>query len=98
MPESPPEPAADPDQPPTARRDLKAKTYKGLAVLTWLKIAAVVVAVVLLAIVFMQNTATVQTNILFMSVEMPRIVLLLITLAVGFVAGTLFAGWMKRRG
>jgi len=93
-------PDVEPDTspPPSAQRDLKAKQVKGLSLLTWLKVAAVVAAVVLLAIVFIQNTERVQTNILFMSVTMPRIVLLMITLAVGFVAGTLFAGWMKRRG
>jgi len=91
-----------PDHDPTSTKpsvedELKQKQVKGLTVLTWIKIAVVIGAVVVLGIVFAQNTEQVQTNILFLSVTMPRIVLLLITLAVGFALGVVFARWGRRR-
>ena len=47
------------------------------------------VALVLGAIVVFQNTETVQTRILFATVEMPRALLLALTLALGLVGGWL---------
>ncbi|RMH28313.1 MAG: DUF1049 domain-containing protein [Planctomycetota bacterium] len=54
-----------------------------------LKIAAVVLSLVIVAIVIFQNTEQVQTKILFMTIAMPRAVLLFITAALGFGAGLL---------
>lgn len=45
---------------------------------------------VLVVIVIFQNTESVQTKILFVSISMPRILLLFATLAVGFVLGAMF--------
>lgn len=49
----------------------------------WLSLAAAVVVL----IVILQNTARVETRILFMSVTMPRALLLAVMLAFGFVLG-----------
>lgn len=54
-----------------------------------LKVAAVVLSLVIVAIVIFQNTEQVQTKILFMTIAMPRAVLLFITAALGFGAGLL---------
>lgn len=52
----------------------------------WVALAAIV----LLVIVVLQNTAEVETKILFISVSMPRAVLLFVTALLGFVLGVLF--------
>ena len=49
-----------------------------------------IVAAVLLIIVILQNTAEVNTEILFFDVPMPHAVLLFTTAALGFVVGVLF--------
>jgi uncharacterized integral membrane protein len=41
----------------------------------------------LIAIIVLQNTQSVETKLLFMKVTMPRALLLLVTLLVGFVIG-----------
>jgi len=53
-------------------------------------IAMVVVAVVAI-IVVLQNTETVETEILFFTLKLPRAVLLLSTLVIGFLLGLLTA-------
>ncbi len=60
-----------------------------------LKAAAVVLSLVIVAVVIFQNTEQVQTKILFMTIAMPRAVLLFITAALGFGAGLLMG---LRRG
>ena len=62
----------------------------------WKLIAIVIIAVAAI-IVVAQNTQVVETRLLFMTVTMPRAILLLITLLVGFVLGMLAAGRMSRK-
>lgn len=59
---------------------------------------AIVVAILALlaVIVIFQNTESVQTRILFFSIDMPRALLLISTLIVGFVVG-IFTGIAKRK-
>ncbi len=63
------------------------------------KFKAVVLAVVglLVLIVIVQNTAAVETKLLFISVTMPRAVLLFGTLLIGFALGVLTAGRISRK-
>lgn len=49
-------------------------------------ILSMILAVIVL-IVLLQNTEQVSTSILFFKLELPRAILLLVTLLVGFVAG-----------
>ena len=49
----------------------------------------IAVAALLGIIIILQNTASVQTNILFMKVIMPRAVLLFVTLLLGVIIGAL---------
>lgn len=63
----------------------QAKPSKLKGVRLWLGIAA---ALVILVVIF-QNTAQVETRILFMSITMPLALLLATMLAFGFVLGVL---------
>ena len=51
------------------------------------KIVGGIILAVLALIVFFQNTAAAETKLLFATVTMPRSVLLLLTLVVGFILG-----------
>lgn len=55
------------------------------------KIILILVLVSALGIVFIQNRAPVKTHFLLITVEMPHILLLLLTMAGGFVLGLLVA-------
>lgn len=57
-------------------------------------IIAAVLAILVLIIIF-QNTETVETRILWITISMPRAVLLAITFALGALFGILFS--MRRR-
>lgn len=54
-----------------------------------LKLAAAVVGLILVIIIILQNMDSVTTRILFAEIIMPRAVLLIITLLIGFGAGAL---------
>lgn len=54
-----------------------------------IKVILALVLVVLTMIVVLQNTALVETRILFLTVEMPRAALLALTLVIGMLAGSL---------
>ncbi|GJM18529.1 MAG: hypothetical protein DHS20C14_07420 [Phycisphaeraceae bacterium] len=53
------------------------------------KLAGVVIALIVVLILILQNTAPVETRILFMTVTMPRALLLAVTALLGMVAGGL---------
>lgn len=58
---------------------------------------ATVVLAVLVVIVVLQNTETVETRLLFATVSMPRAVLLLTTVLIGFFMGVLTALLLMRQ-
>ncbi len=60
------------------------------------KIVAIVVISVLALVVSLQNTEAVETKLLFMSVTMPRVVLLVAVFLIGFVTGVLAMGYLSR--
>lgn len=62
------------------------------------KLILAIVLVVLTVIVVLQNTAPVETRILFMTLEMPRAALLALTLLIGMLAGCLLTLVAIRRG
>ncbi|MCF7975450.1 MAG: LapA family protein [Phycisphaerae bacterium] len=65
------------------------------------KVRIILVSLVLIGslIVILQNTQVVDTRLLFMTISMPRALLLIITFVAGFVTGTLFgSGFLKRSG
>lgn len=55
------------------------------------KLIAILVIAALLGIVVLQNTGTVETKFLFITVKMPQVLLLLITAGAGFCLGLLVA-------
>ena len=61
------------------------------------KLIAIIVISILAFIIFLQNTESVETKILFMKVAMPRAILLVSTFIVGFVAGTITTSMLLRK-
>ena len=61
-----------------------------------LKLYLALAATALLAIVIFQNTAVVETKVLFMTIAMPRAALLATTLLIGILLG-LTIGWKYSR-
>lgn len=53
------------------------------------KIAIVAIIVILVLVLILQNLTTVDTKLLFVTVSMPRAVLLLVVFGLGFVSGLL---------
>jgi len=61
------------------------------------KLIAILVLAVLLGIVVLQNTGTVETKFLLITVKMPQVLLLLITAGAGFCLGLLVAVVGKKK-
>ncbi len=61
------------------------------------KLIIVVIVSILALIIFLQNTESVQTKLLFMTVAMPRALLLISTFLIGFVAGIITASLLLRK-
>lgn len=53
------------------------------------KLIAVLILAILCLIIVLQNKAPVETKVLFITITMPRAVLLLTTTAIGFALGVL---------
>ena len=62
-----------------------------------IKIILITVVVSLSVVVALQNTQQVETKFLFTSITMPRVLLLLATLALGFIIGFITAGLLRRK-
>jgi uncharacterized integral membrane protein len=62
-----------------------------------LKVVGIAIIVLVVVIVVLQNTQTVETNLLFLTVTMPNAALLFGTLIVGFAIGVLTAGHIVSR-
>ena len=65
--------------------------------MTKFKVVVLTVVGLLVLIVVLQNTETVETRLLFVTVTMPRAVLLFGTLLTGFALGVLTAGRIARK-
>jgi uncharacterized integral membrane protein len=61
------------------------------------KLIAIIAISILAFIIFLQNTESVETNILFTKVVMPRAILLISTFLVGFVAGLITKNLLFRK-
>jgi uncharacterized integral membrane protein len=70
---------------------------KGYGAMKKAKIIALIVSLVLILIVFLQNTQVVETKILFTTVTMPRVLLLLLTFIVGIIVGILLTTNILRK-
>ena len=58
------------------------------------KIIAITAILVLALIVFLQNTRAVETKFLFMTISMPRVLLLMLTFIMGFIGGLITASYI----
>jgi uncharacterized integral membrane protein len=63
-----------------------------LEVMKKLKLLGIACVVLIVVVVILQNTQTVETKLLFLTVKMPNAALLFGTLAVGIAIGVLTAG------
>jgi uncharacterized integral membrane protein len=61
------------------------------------KLIAIIVISVLAFIIFLQNTESVETKILFMKVAMPRAILLILTFLAGLVSGIITTSLLLRK-
>lgn len=61
------------------------------------KLIGAIVLGILALIVMVQNRASVETDILFFSITMPRALLLLVTFALGAGTGMLFVWYRSRK-
>ncbi len=61
------------------------------------KLIVAVVILLLVVIVFLQNTKAVETKLLFLTITMPRVLLLVVTFIVGFVGGLITANHVLTR-
>lgn len=76
-----------------------ASTTGGTAPKKWrpsLRLIAVMLGVVVALVIVLQNTEAVDTRLLFVTITMPRAVLLLITFLLGVIVG-LLAAFLRRR-
>ena len=62
-----------------------------------IKIILITVVVSLSVVVALQNTQQVETKFLFTTITMPRVLLLLATLTLGFIIGFITAGLLRRK-
>ena len=62
-----------------------------------IKIVLITVIVSLAVVVALQNTQQVETKFLFTSITMPRVLLLLSALTLGFIIGFITAGLLRRK-
>ena len=60
------------------------------------KIAGVVIVALLLLIVIIQNTESVDTKLLFVTISMPRALLLVVMTLIGIAIGVLIGGRFRR--
>ena len=61
-----------------------------------IKIIAAAIVALLVLIIVLQNTESVDTKLLFVTMTMPRAALLFGTLTIGFVLGVLCCSWLTR--
>lgn len=70
---------------------------QGMATKTRIKLVIGIVLSILVLIIMFQNTETVVTRLLFWELPMPRFVLLLVMLLIGFILGVVTMTIRKRR-
>ena len=61
------------------------------------KLVSIAVLIVLGIIIILQNTQQVETRILFMTITMPRAILLMVTTLIGFALGVLVSFFFQRK-
>ncbi len=84
-------------RPEASGRDLTRSNNKGqVRMVQKIKIAGIAILALLVLIVVLQNTESVETKVLFLSVTMPRAALLFGALVAGFILGVFSGGKLLR--
>ncbi|OHB62056.1 MAG: hypothetical protein A2167_03655 [Planctomycetes bacterium RBG_13_46_10] len=60
------------------------------------KIIIIAITSLLALIIFIQNTAVVKTRLLFLTIEMPIVLLLILTFGLGFITGLIVSFILKK--
>ena len=61
------------------------------------KVIGIILISILALIIFLQNTDSVETKLLFLTVTMPRVLLLILTFITGFIVGLVTASYILRK-
>ena len=61
------------------------------------KVIGIILISVLVLVIFLQNTEAVKTKLLFVTISMPRVLLLMLTFIMGFVGGLITASYTLRK-
>ncbi|MHC4487981.1 MAG: LapA family protein [Planctomycetota bacterium] len=61
------------------------------------KVIGIIIISLLVLIVFLQNTQSAETKLLFVTMEMPIVILLMLTVLMGFIGGLVTASHVLRR-
>jgi uncharacterized integral membrane protein len=61
------------------------------------RLILIAIAALLILVIVLQNTESVETRILFLKLEMPRAALLFGTLIIGFALGVVTAGRLMKK-
>ena len=61
------------------------------------KVIIMMIVTLLALVIFLQNTETVETKVLFTTITLPRVLLLIITFMTGFIVGLIMAGNVLRK-
>jgi uncharacterized integral membrane protein len=61
------------------------------------KVIGVIIIALLVFIIFFQNTQSAETKLLFVTIKMPIVVLLMLTVLVGFIGGLVTASCVLRK-
>ncbi len=62
-----------------------------------MKIILIIIISILTLVVFLQNTKAVETKLLFLTITMPRVLLLILTFIMGFIGGLITASYILRK-
>ena len=74
----------------------ETKRKSAMSTASKLRIAGIAIGAILLLVVVLQNTEAVETKVLFMTITVPRAVLLFGTTVVGYVLGIFTATRFSR--
>lgn len=61
------------------------------------KIIGIIIISLLILIIFLQNTQSAETKLLFVTIKMPIVILLMLTVLMGFIGGLVTKSYVLRK-
>jgi uncharacterized integral membrane protein len=61
------------------------------------KVIGIIIISLLVVIIFLQNTQSAETKLLFVTMKMPIVILLRLTVLMGFIGGLVTASYVLRK-